>query len=89
MRQREIFSSDEAKNAGNTGCIPEAFCEIWRKKIRCPRQCLFNQDFPSINVTVFVQIHEKLLRNFDLNLKLCHILTPFDIFRFDICVIMC
>jgi hypothetical protein len=34
MRQREVFSSDEEKNVGNTGCIPEAFCKIWRKKIR-------------------------------------------------------
>jgi hypothetical protein len=25
-----IFSSDEIKNAANTGCIRETFCEIWR-----------------------------------------------------------
>ena len=25
---RGIFSSDEAKNTGNTLCIPEAFCKI-------------------------------------------------------------
>ena len=23
-----IFSSDETKNAGNTLCMPEAFCEV-------------------------------------------------------------
>jgi hypothetical protein len=26
-----IFLSDETKNAANTGCIREAFCEIWRE----------------------------------------------------------
>jgi len=28
---REIFSSDDTKIRGNTLCIAEDFCEIWRK----------------------------------------------------------
>ena len=28
----EIFSSDETKSTGNTLCITEHFCDIWRKK---------------------------------------------------------
>ena len=35
------FSADETKNAGNSLCIPEAFCEICRKRCKQDVRLLF------------------------------------------------
>jgi len=34
MTGLRIFSSEKTKNAANTLCLGEAFCELWRKKTR-------------------------------------------------------